>query len=370
MISPLLVITVSMIMSATIVLSFLPKILMLSLRRKLVDVVNPRKVHKSTASRLGGVSFFPAIFISSTLCLSLYLIYGGAGIVPSPTYLVGFVAMLMLYIVGVYDDLINLRYKTKFKVQILAATLMVISGIKISFLYGVASAMSIPDVVSFPLTILFIVFIINAINLIDGIDGLASMLSILALTTYGSLFFIAGDNLNAILAFSTVGALLPFFNYNFFGIRRRTKARIFMGDGGALVIGFILSVMSIRLWNISFTTPLSITPELYHILAYTMLFIPSIDVIRVMITRYLHHRPIFHPDKNHIHHRFMACGCSPRKSLLAIIVMQIGFMILNILLSGSVNIIFIFTVDVLMWIMIQVIIGKKIAKTNIKYANE
>lgn len=360
----LLTIVVTVLVSSTIVAVSLPRIMLLSLRKRLIDPIDPRKVHNTTASRLGGVAFYPAIFISVAMCVSIANLYCGAQIDLSQMVILEFASVMMLYLTGYYDDLIGVGYKAKFLVQILTALLAVLSGVYFEYFYAIDFIWEIPLLISIPLTMFLIVFITNSINLIDGINGLASMLSMMALTAYGVLFYFVGDMINAIVCFATAAALAPFWYHNVFGVRRGITSRIFMGDGGALVIGFILSVMAIKLWNHDTASNTPFNPNLFHIIAYTMLFIPCMDVVRIIIHRYRTKQPLFLPDKNHIHHKFMALGYSPRQALWHIIALQVLFVLLNVLMSIKLNVIYILAVDMVVWIAIHIIISKGINRKN------
>ncbi|MFR9652002.1 MAG: MraY family glycosyltransferase [Rikenellaceae bacterium] len=342
----------------------LPKILLLSLRKKLVDPMGERKVHHTTASRLGGLAFFPAVFISVVTTFSLLNIYTGGIVVFPDMLMLELTSMMMLYLVGLYDDLIGLKYSSKFMVQIVTALLVVISGSYIMYFYGVDTTVDMPIMLGVPMTILLIVFITNSINLIDGIDGLASMLSFLALVTYGGLLFAADDYVSAALCFATAGALAPFWYHNVFGFGEGINSRIFMGDGGALVIGFILSVMAIKVWNLDVSEKQFVHIDLFHILAYSMLFVPCLDVVRVVVHRYRLKQPLFLPDKSHIHHKFIALGFSHRKSLWFIVGIQLCFVLINVLLSFVLNIIYIFVIDLVVWTIMHIFISKIIYKRN------
>ena len=284
----------------------LPRILLISLRKKLIDPIDQRKVHKTTASRLGGVSFFPALFMSTTIVLVLVNIFKDGTFVYSNDVLMSYATMFMLFMIGIYDDVVGVKYRSKFVVQIITALLMTASGVYLQSFYSVDSSYELPLWFAIPLTVLLITFITNSINLIDGINGLASMLSIIAFAAYGVILMIAGDYIYAMICFATMGAIIPFWRNNVFGVRKRIDSRIFMGDCGALVIGFSLSIMAIRIWNLDNTSSNVITSNLCHVLAYTMLLTPCFDVISVMAHRFANKQSIFLPDKNHIHHRLMA----------------------------------------------------------------
>ena len=356
---PIIAILTSVLLSGTIVAYVLPKILLLSLKKKLIDPIDARKIHRAAASRLGGISFFPAMFISLSVCLTLWQIYHHTEMKVPAVILVEVAAALMLYLLGLYDDIIGVRYRAKFKIQVVTALMLIVSGTYLESFYLVDQILTIPLWLTIPLTTLLIVFITNAINLIDGINGLASMLSIIAFVVYGTVLFITNDYLYAAVSLTAAGALAPFWYHNVFGIRKRTTARIFMGDCGALVIGCILSIMAIKVWNISSSNH-GISPSLCHIIAYTVLFVPCIDVVRVVLHRMKNKKPLFLPDNSHIHHKFMALGFSPRNALWIILSIQIFFIVFNILLAPTVNILYIFAIDVIIWTIAHLLLTRKI----------
>ena len=366
---PIIAIFTSMLLSGTIVAYILPKILLLSLKKKLIDPIDPRKIHKSTASRLGGVGFYPAIFIALSVCVALANSHYNTGVKLQTVIMVEAAALLMLYFIGLYDDIVGVKYRSKFVIQIITAIMLIDSGTYLNSLYLLDTTFVFPFWFSAPLTVLLIVFITNAINLIDGINGLASMLSIIALVVYGVIFFITDNYLYASISFTTVGALSPFWYHNVFGIRKRTKARIFMGDCGALVVGFILSIMAIKVWNISGERGECVTSNMCHILAYTVLLVPCMDVVRVVLRRMRNKKPLFLPDNNHIHHKFMALGFIPRNSLWIILSIQVFFIILNILLALVVNILYIFAIDIIVWTIMNMIITRKIKQKRLIQTN-
>ncbi len=133
-----------------------------------------------------------------------------------------------------------------------------------------------------------------------------------------------------------------------------------MGDGGALVIGFLLSVMAIKLWNVDSAISGNTNDRIFHIMAYSMLFVPCLDVIRVVLRRARHKKPLFLPDKTHIHHKFMALGLTPQKSLLPIIAIQLFFAGLNVFLSFKLDIITIAAIDITIWSVFHVWLTRKI----------
>ncbi|WP_295937795.1 MraY family glycosyltransferase [uncultured Alistipes sp.] len=335
------------IISWGIVVYLTPKLLLLSLRKKMIDTFDSRKIHTSIASRFGGFSFFPAIFLSVYLTISVITLYDGP--VYSAYYMqrvnLAFCALFILYLVGVADDLLGVRYRQKFFFQIVCSLLVVSSKIWITSLHGFFGIWEISDGVGIALTVFLLVFITNSINLIDGIDGLASLLSIIALAVYAVLFFAKDPTpIEFIIAVAALGALLQFFYFNVFKVRRRYESKIFMGDAGTLVTGFLLGVLAVRSW----TMELDGSHVSYaYMLAYTMLVVPCFDTIRVFFFRLKNRRPLFLPDNNHIHHLLMKAGCSQHGVLLVVALMVLFFLLVNLVLTGILNITWIVMIDIL-----------------------
>lgn len=345
-------------LSISIFLSWLiiPRILVVAFRKKLFDMPDERKVHTGVVPRLGGLSFTPTILFSMSFVTGVrYLI--GEGI---PSYLLPIVipefyflvcGMTLLYLAGIKDDLVGLRYRTKFLIQIIAACMLPLSGLWINNLYGIFGIYELTPWIGIPFTILTVVFITNAINLIDGIDGLASGLSIVSLFILGLLFLSNGMSIYTMLSFATLGVLLPFFYYNVFGQVERCK-KIFMGDTGSLTLGYILAFLAIRY---ACYTP-SVTPysEGAIIVAFSTLIIPMFDVVRVMLVRARTHKNLFEPDKNHIHHKFLAMGFNSRKAMIYILFISCFFSLLNILLIPYIDNTFLLLLDIILWISINI----------------
>lgn len=204
------------------------KILIISFREKLFDVPDERKVHTHAIPRLGGVSFFPTLLFSLCLVTGIYcFIHTGFPSVVTSQFIAEILFLVcgltLLYIVGIADDLVGVRYRQKLVVQFICAAFFPLSGLYINNLYGIFGIYEIPMFVGIPLTMLLVIFLTNAINLIDGIDGLASGLSIVSLLVLGTLFLLSDLWVYAMIAFTTFGILLPFFYCNVFGQAERGK---------------------------------------------------------------------------------------------------------------------------------------------------
>lgn len=355
----------SFLLSALCAGVVIPQILLVAFRKKLFDQPDERKIHHLKVPRLGGLAFLPAVLFSLALLLGLNEFMGNGRfleVLRGQAQLIAFLscAMMALYVVGVADDLIGVRYRAKFFVQIMSAVMLILGGIWIDDLHGVLGIGELPLWIAYPFTVLVVVFITNAINLIDGLDGLASGLSSCAFLLYGYAFFVFKEYLYAMVAFSILGVLVPFFYYNVFGNPDR-KHKIFMGDTGSLTIGMMLSFLSIKLL-LHTPTEVDGTPNPL-LLAYAPLLIPAFDVVRVYFYRVYHRRNPFLPDKNHIHHRLLAIGMNPSWAMITIIISALILTAANILLSLYININIILVLDILLWVGLHYWLAYKIKTT-------
>lgn len=317
----------------------IPKILLISFRKKLFDVPDERKIHKLVVPRLGGIAFKPVIFFSIALLLGVNEALAhkemsaamGSDILPLSFV---FCSVMMLYLVGMADDLIGIRYSAKFMAQFLCAVMLIAGGFWIDDLHGLLGVHALPALLGYPLTVLVVIFIINAINLIDGIDGLASGLSGIALFFYGVVFFSVGQYFYSLLAFASLGVLIPFFYYNVFGNPERGR-KIFMGDTGSLTIGAILCVLSMKIF---LSVPAGSSPYNTFVVAFSPLLIPCFDVVRVFVNRIRMKKNPFMPDKNHIHHKLLALGLPQRVAMVVILSVSLFLTMCNVFVSKYINV--------------------------------
>lgn len=340
----------------------LPKISLIAFRRKLFDQPNERKVHSALIPRLGGVAFFPCIAVTVSLvivCNNLYMDSNLLSLELAIRLLTLFSTLFILYLMGIMDDLIGIRYRSKFGIQTLCALLLVLSGLYLDNLYGLFGIYDLPCYAGMPLTVFIIVFILNAINLIDGIDGLAAMLSIMTFITFGCMFIALEWWIYAFLSFAACGVLYPFFFYNVFG-RSFHGRKIFMGDTGTMTIGLLLAVMAVRL---SMYDPVKEGIFPYSIVsAFSFLMVPMLDVVRVMLHRLRTHKPLFAPDKNHIHHKFLALGLHQHWAMLWILGIAVFCAVLNMWLAYYISVTALFIIDVAAWTAMNCFITAKIQK--------
>lgn len=328
----------------------IPQILLLAYRKKLFDPVNDRKIHHGLIPRLGGIAFVPVIFLSTALVVGFNAMMHWPGLphlVSQQAWLLipVFCSLQILFIVGLADDLVGIKYRAKFFAQLICGGLLLIGGVWFNNFSGIFGLHSIPAWAGMPFTVIIVVFLINAINLIDGLDGLASGLTSIACIVYGVTFFILGDYLEAVLSFATLGVLVPFYYYNVFGNVDKHK-KIFMGDTGSLTIGLILVVLGIRLFDCG---TCECVPYPAVVAAFSPLVVPCFDCVRVYAWRLRHHRPPFSPDQNHIHHRLLRMGFNTREAMMVIVGSSLVLTIANILLSLVMNINILIALDIVVW---------------------
>ena len=359
---------VGFVMAAILGLVIIPRVLVISFRKRLFDMPDVRKVHSCPIPRLGGVTFFPVIVL--VMCsISLFELYNGR----FPLGMLGYnllnemlcllVGLMLLYIVGVCDDLIGVCYNRKFLVQILAAAFLPLSGLYIHNFYGLFGWYEIPAWLGVSFTMLLTVFIINAINLIDGIDGLASGLCMVALSIFGVILAINGWWMYTMLAFVCVGVLIPFFLYNVFGNAERGH-KIFMGDTGSLTLGFIISLLAVK-YIVSVGQTESIADGWPLVIAFSVLLIPCLDVFRVVLSRLKRRVHPFKPDRCHFHHKILKMGYTPRKALIFIEFLSIAFIAFTVLLVHvGVMAYWVFIYDVVLWTLLNVWFSRIIRKKS------
>lgn len=334
----------------------IPRILVISHKKRLYDVPDVRKVHTMPVPRLGGLSFFPVILMSMFLVIGFRLYFwdmdtSSLSFNMLYEYLFLFVGMTLLYLVGVCDDLVGVGYRYKFAVQIAAAFLLVLSGNWFDSFGGLFGIYSVPVWVGVPFTVFIVVYITNAINLIDGIDGLASGLCCIALSVLSVIFFLRGQYVYALLAICTLGILMPFWCYNVFGNANRGH-KLFMGDAGSLTLGYVISFLIIHMSVTNEVSPTLSNP--YMVIAFSTVLVPLLDVIRVVLHRLREHKNPFLPDKNHFHHKLLRTGMRVRVVMVCIIAISAFFILLNSSLAWRVDITYLFFLNLFCWSILHV----------------
>jgi len=269
----------------------IPFIIKLARKYSLYDMPNERKEHSIPVPTMGGIAVVTGMMMA--LLLWLPLSYGTGQIC-------FFFSIAVLFSLGIMDDVKDLSAKYKFMVQIGLATLMAVSGIRITTFEGLFGIYDLPLAAQYTFTVLTIVGVTNAYNLIDGIDGLAGGLGFMSLSTLGIFLTMNGDITSALIAFSLAGSIVAFLYFNF------NPARIFLGDTGSLVLGFSIAVLCIRLLQVTNSSMLPNAP----LFMLSIVFIPVFDTIRVFAIRIWKGKSPFEADKTHIHHLLTNTGFS------------------------------------------------------------
>lgn len=325
--STIIIIILSFIASACCGFIFMPHIMRYCQQHHIYDIPNDRKIHKNNIPRLGGISFLPSMLLAFIIGMGV-LTFVSENQYPTISLwsCMFLVSLLLIYFMGIVDDLIGLGANIKFFGQLIASLLMPLAGLYLNNLYGLFGVYQLPMYVGIPVTVLAIVFICNAINLIDGIDGLSSSLCFLALGGFLWLFMSDGLFVYAVMIAGMMGALVPFAYYNLFGdIEKNMK--VFMGDSGSLTLGFILGFLFVK-YSMNNLSVMQYRPDAL-IQAASLLIVPCFDVFRIVFVRYWHHRSLFDADKNHIHHKLLRAGLTGHQTLFVVLVLAAFFVLLN-----------------------------------------
>ena len=318
----------------TFVTSFLityvaiPKVISFAQQFRLTDVAGKRAVHEGSTPIFGGIAIFSGIIFSLLFWAELENIQ----------FLLA--SFLIVFFVGVIDDLLNLSPLKKLVGQIIAILIVIYLGeLKIDSMHGVLGLTNqMPDWISTAFTIFVVIVITNGFNLIDGVDGLAGGIGIISASCFGFIAILMHQSDMAIIAFSLAGALLAFLRYNF------NPAKIFMGDTGSLVVGMILSVLAINTIKIGLITEDFKLPNKGPLMAIVFLAIPLFDSLRVFIARIIKGRHPLYPGRGHIHHALLDLGFGHKSTALilyftSILLIFVAYYLLEINLNLSIAVV-------------------------------
>ena len=274
------------VMAFVLTLIFIPPVIFMVNRFKLFDRPNARKEHSVPTPTFGGISIFAGMMVS----LLFWFKFNN-----HPSTITFFLSMMLLFGVGVMDDLKDLAARYKLVIEAGAASLLAVSGIRITSFGGLFGITELHIMAQYIITVITIVGITNAFNLIDGIDGLAGGLGFMSLITLGIFLTISKDLNYAMIAFAFAGALLGFLYFNF------NPARIFMGDTGSLVLGFVIAVLCVQLMKVNALYTAPVVPNIY-VFTLGIVMLPVFDTLRVFGARIWKGHSPFSADKTHIHH--------------------------------------------------------------------
>ena len=313
---PNLLVIFSLLVSFVIVFVSVPSIVKVAHYKQFYDEPGQRKSHHKNIPNLGGIAIFAGLAVATGLFADLTL---------SRELMQVLVAMVVIFFIGIKDDILIIAPAKKLYGELIAAFIIVILGdIRFTSLHGFLGIYEINYLSSITLTLFVVVVLINSFNLIDGIDGLASGIGMLVSLTFGTWFYLTGNHNYAILSAALLGALVAFFGFNVFG----KENKIFMGDTGSLILGLIMSVLVIKFneANITYNGPYTISSA--PAVSFGILIVPLFDTLRVFTLRIIRGMSPFHPDKNHLHHRVLKLGFSHVESTAVLTSVNIMFIVM------------------------------------------
>jgi UDP-GlcNAc:undecaprenyl-phosphate GlcNAc-1-phosphate transferase len=301
----------------------IPKIRNFSLKHNLTDTPGVRSSHAKITPSFGGVAFYIS-YIIALFFLQFFF--------DNQVSLTLLVAISVLFFTGLFDDLVNLRAKVKFCGQFLGvALLMSQSDFRIISMHGFMGIYEIPLIVSVVGSMFFLLALLNAFNLLDGIDGLTSITGIIVASFYSYMFYKLGYFYYLSISITTIATLLAFLRFNF-----SVKRKIFMGDTGSLTIGLVLGLLTLKLMAADAVyASLHFEPKQLPLVLVAVLFVPILDICRVMIIRLLKGVSMFSADRNHIHHIIVDYGLSHRKasSIIGFVNFCVGLLMFFVIIN-------------------------------------
>ena len=291
---------------------FSKKALLIALRKRLFAEQSARSSHQHPTPAFGGVSIFIVVMI--TLLLTI-----GAGFDNA----IGFTlaSCFILFLTGLKDDLISTSAKTKFYVQILAAILFVVNpDFALGHLSGFLGIGLMDPNWTYLIGMVFIVSLVNAFNLIDGIDGLSGMTAIVSFSVFGVYFYLNDQYIYTIFCVTLIGAIASFLTFNF----AKPGGKMFMGDTGALVVGFLLAVFSLRILELQpLEAFVGFYPKNAPLFILSVLIIPVLDTARIIVIRLSNGQRPWHADRSHMHHVLLDLGYSHKEATARLIGLQV-----------------------------------------------
>jgi UDP-N-acetylmuramyl pentapeptide phosphotransferase/UDP-N-acetylglucosamine-1-phosphate transferase len=302
--------------SVSFIITFLaiPVVMQVAEKKKLYDIPDERKLHTRLVASLGGIGIFAGFILASLLSIQGQFNF---------EFQYFFAAAIVIFFLGLKDDLMILSATKKFIGQIIAASILIhLGGIRLESMYGLFGFEQVPEGFGLALSYLTIIVVINSFNLIDGIDGLAASLGILTMIVFGSYFFAVDLQAYALMSFSMAGSLIAFMIFN------HNPAKIFMGDSGSLLVGLINAILVIKFINVAHDPLVALPITSSVAIGFAILIVPLLDTLRVFSIRILYGRSPFTPDRNHVHHLLLDRGLGHAAVTLICVSINVGFILL------------------------------------------
>ena len=309
-----MLVVMAALLAFAITFTTIPVIVRVARLKNLCAIPNKRSSHNDAVPNLGGIGLFAGLVISTLLIAGNYFSFELGYIISS---------FIILFFIGIKDDILVIDPKKKLAAQfVVAIILAVFSDVRINTFFEIFNIGQLPYIPSIIISVFLIVIIINGFNLIDGIDGLAAGAGIMASVAFGFWFWNTGAYGYTVMCFSLAGSLTAFIFFNVFG----KKNKVFMGDTGSLLIGITVSIMVIRFLQSDHSLILHKTTSASPALALSVVILPLFDTMRIFIIRICQGRSPFTADHQHIHHRLLEMGYSHLKSTIILIVVNIFFL--------------------------------------------
>ncbi len=303
--------------SVSFIITFLaiPVVLQIAEKKKLYDIPDERKVHTRLVASLGGIGIFGGFILASLLSIEPGQL--------NKDFQYFFAAAIVIFFLGLKDDLMILSATKKFIGQIIAASILIhLGGIRLDSMYGLFGIEQVSEGFGLALSYLTIIVVINSFNLIDGVDGLAASLGILSMIVFGAYFFAVNMQAYALLSFAMAGSLVAFIIFN------HHPAKIFMGDSGSLMIGLVNAILVIKFINVAHEPTVAIPITASVAIGFSVLFVPLLDTLRVFSIRILNGTSPFTPDRNHVHHLLLDRGLGHAAVTFTCVGINVGFILL------------------------------------------
>lgn len=298
----------------------IPVIVKIAKSKALFDNPGDRSSHQIKTPTLGGLAIFNGVAISSLLFFDFKL---------SPNFQYIIAGLLIIFLSGIKDDLIGITPFKKFVSQLFAIVIIIVFGrIVLTNLHGFLGVHEIPYHVGVVITMITIVGITNCFNLMDGIDGLTASMGILVAAAFGVWFFLIGQYNWASISGALIGALMAFFLFNVFG----KEHKIFMGDTGSLVLGYIVAIMAIKFNELNINLEGPYAMQAAPAVSIGVILVPFYDTLRVFFTRIFRNVSPFTADKTHIHHYLLELGLNHFQSTLVLFLAGVLFIVVSYLL--------------------------------------
>jgi UDP-GlcNAc:undecaprenyl-phosphate GlcNAc-1-phosphate transferase len=301
----------------------IPKVIGVTHAKELATPVSSRSAHTFPTPSFGGVAFFITMVLMVSMIQSMLMHFVGNNLVAGLT---------ILFMVGLKDDLVISTVRVKLVGELIASAFVIfLPQLQITSFHGFLNIYEIPFYLSMPMALILMLAIINAYNLIDGIDGLAGIIGIIICSIYGAIFFLTNRDFSFLICISVIAILAAFLRFN---LSSGTN-KIFMGDSGSLIIGFLIGFLTLRFLTIDPFTVLNyqFKAENRIVIIVAILFIPIFDTTRIVFSRLLKKQSPFMADRNHAHHILIDLGLSHVKASLLLGFLNV-FIVFVFLLLG------------------------------------